>query len=190
MQSESNRLELTFKLKAMMTEDERDSLDWELSELLPDEDIYIPAFSFYDGGDGIFGKRTLEKLLLSPMKESSAWSPPFDSPTAPYEEFGLAMDIDDLQNIPFLLEDTSDVLDEDRKMLPFDKRLEATAYSLAASMKRSQETRRFLAIKTPKTEEYSRRDSIKGVIESVQKSTEQLQSYLPKEEPTENDDAK
>jgi hypothetical protein len=174
----------------MMMEEIDSLVDWErLSELLPDEDIYIPASSsIYDGGDGIFGQRTLEKLYLSPTKESSAWSPPFDSPTSPYRytEFGLTIDVDDFQNIE---DTTSDVMDEDPKMLPFHKRFEATAYSLVASMKRSQETRRFLTIMTPKTEDYPRRDSIKGVIESVQKSTEQLQSYLPKEEPMENDGA-
>jgi len=62
--------------------------------------------------------------------------------------------------------------------LPFEERYKATLEKLAKSMQRSQETRKSLQMKTPKTEGYSRKSSVKGVLTSIEKSSEQLQSYL------------
>jgi hypothetical protein len=62
--------------------------------------------------------------------------------------------------------------------LPFEERYQATLQKLAESMKRSQETRKSLQMKTPKTEEYSRHSSVKCVLSSIEKSTQQLQNYL------------
>jgi len=49
---------------------------------------------------------------------------------------------------------------------------------LEASMKRSQETRKSLIMKTCKTEEYNRTSSVTGVLSSIESSTKQLQEYL------------
>jgi len=49
---------------------------------------------------------------------------------------------------------------------------------LEASMKRSQETRKSLTMKTPKTKKYTRRDSVTGVLSSIENSSRQLQTYL------------
>lgn len=62
--------------------------------------------------------------------------------------------------------------------LHFDERYKATISKLAESMKRSQETRKSLQMKTPKTHDYQRRTSVSGVLNSIEKSSEQLQVYL------------
>jgi hypothetical protein len=49
---------------------------------------------------------------------------------------------------------------------------------LEASMKRSQETRKSLTMKTPKMEEYRRMGSVTGVISSIESSSRQLQTFL------------
>ena len=49
---------------------------------------------------------------------------------------------------------------------------------LEASMKRSQESRKALCMKTPKTKEYTRRGSVTGVLSSIESSSKQLQSFL------------
>lgn len=49
---------------------------------------------------------------------------------------------------------------------------------LEASMKRSQETRKSLYMKTHKTKEYTRRGSVTGVLSSIETSSKQLQTFL------------
>lgn len=49
---------------------------------------------------------------------------------------------------------------------------------LEASMKRSQETRKSLTMKTPKMKKYTRRDSVTGVLSSIENSSKQLQTFL------------
>ena len=49
---------------------------------------------------------------------------------------------------------------------------------LEASMKRSQETRKSLTMKTSKTKKYTRRESVTGVLSSIESSSRQLQSLL------------
>jgi hypothetical protein len=60
----------------------------------------------------------------------------------------------------------------------FEDRYKTTLKKLEESMKRSQETRKSLWIKTPKTEEYLKHSSVPVVLKSIEKSTLQLQSYL------------
>mmetsp|Transcript_4350 Transcript_4350/g.12510 ORF Transcript_4350/g.12510 Transcript_4350/m.12510 type:complete len:273 (-) Transcript_4350:5161-5979(-) len=48
---------------------------------------------------------------------------------------------------------------------------------LEDSMKRSQETRRSLRMKTPKTKKYKRRKSVMGVLSSIENSSRQLQTF-------------
>jgi len=49
---------------------------------------------------------------------------------------------------------------------------------LEASMKRSQETRKSLTMKTPKMKEYTRTGSVTGVLSSIENSSRQLQTFL------------
>jgi hypothetical protein len=108
------------------------------------------------------------------------------SPTGPLEELVLvSFDEEDFDrfSLSFLGEDDdSDVLTgtttSSTSSLPFDERYKATLSKLAESMKRSQETRKSLQMKTMKTDNYQRRNSVSGVLTSIEKSTQQLQVYL------------
>eukprot|EP00536_Pseudo-nitzschia_multiseries_P015998 jgi/Psemu1/44546/gm1.44546_g len=48
---------------------------------------------------------------------------------------------------------------------------------LEASMKRSQETRKSLTMKTPETKKYKRRRKVTGVLSSIETSSRQLQTF-------------
>ncbi|KAG7347606.1 hypothetical protein IV203_016311 [Nitzschia inconspicua] len=62
---------------------------------------------------------------------------------------------------------------------PFDeKRYQQVHEKLAECMKKTQETRKCLTMKNPKTEKYSRSKTVKGVISSIEKSSRQLEKYL------------
>ena len=67
--------------------------------------------------------------------------------------------------------------------LPAEQRYQATLDKLAESMKKSQETRKSLRIKTTETMEYSRWGSISGTLTSIEKSTKELQQYLKTKQP-------
>ncbi|CAB9503853.1 expressed unknown protein [Seminavis robusta] len=67
--------------------------------------------------------------------------------------------------------------------LPYDQRYQATLDKLAESMKKSQETRKSLRIKTCETMEYSRWNTVSGTLTSIEKSTQQLQQYLKNKKP-------
>jgi hypothetical protein len=54
--------------------------------------------------------------------------------------------------------------------LPFEERYKATLKKLAELMKHSQETRKSLAMNTPKTKEYPRT----RILSSIEKSTQEL----------------
>ena len=62
--------------------------------------------------------------------------------------------------------------------LPLEQRYQATLEKLAESMKKSQETRKSLRMQTSETAEYTRWNSVSGTLSSIEKSTQQLQSYL------------
>jgi hypothetical protein len=100
---------------------------------------------------------------------------PCVSPTGPLEEL-VFMNLDeDVDRFSLsLLEEC----DDKTSSLPFEERYEATLAKLAESMKKSQETRKSLSMKTPKTEKYPRKSSVTGVLSSIEKSSEQLQLYL------------
>lgn len=60
--------------------------------------------------------------------------------------------------------------------LPFEERYQATIQKLQASMKRSEETRKSLLVKTSKTEKYERLGSVKEILSSIAASSSQVQS--------------
>lgn len=104
---------------------------------------------------------------------------PCMSPTGPLEELvGMSFDDEDVDR--FSLSLLSNFTAESTSYLPFDERYKATLRKLSESMRRSQETRASLKMKTLKTEDYSRTTSISGVLTSIEKSTHQLQVYLKK----------
>jgi hypothetical protein len=62
---------------------------------------------------------------------------------------------------------------------PFDEnRYQQVHKTLAESMKKTQESRKCLTMKTSKTEKYSRSKTVSGVISSIEKSSRQIEKYL------------
>lgn len=119
------------------------------------------------------------------------------SPTGPLEELVLMAVEDDERFFAPLLEDdvarelweAADAFEDDeasnaayatfdKTPAPFDERYRETLKKLEESMKRSQETRKSLTMKTPKTEEYGRSKSVTGVLTSIENSSRQIQTYL------------
>jgi len=62
--------------------------------------------------------------------------------------------------------------------LPLEERYKATLEKLQASMKRSQETRNCLTMKTETTESYERLGSVKELMASIATSSNQVQKYV------------
>ena len=115
-------------------------------------------------------------------------SDPCVSPTGPLEELTmLKFEEEDLDRFSLAFLDFNDespttTYDGDMngttKPLPFEERYKSTLSKLAESMKRSQETRKSLQMKTTKTTNYQRSNSVTGVISSIEMSSQQLQVYL------------
>ena len=105
---------------------------------------------------------------------------PCASPTGPLEEL-MIMDMEE-SDVPFLefFEDNTIpalVTFDITSSLPFDERYKATLGKLQESMKRSQETRRSLKMKSSKMKDYETRN-LSCVLTSIEQSTGQLQDYL------------
>lgn len=62
--------------------------------------------------------------------------------------------------------------------LPLEERYKATLEKLQASMRRSQETRNCLTMKTATTESYERVGSVKEILSSIATSSGQVQQYV------------
>jgi hypothetical protein len=118
---------------------------------------------------------------------------PCESPIGPVEEL-LQFDKDDCAQFlaPFLPDDfmadeesaneDSIMMEEEEETdtvgLSFEERYKATLQKLANSMKKSQETRQSLTMKTTKTEKYDRLASVKKILSSVATSSDQVQNYV------------
>lgn len=142
------------------------------------------------------GSGNLQKTVVQEHRniemEQSPW-PTLLSPVGPMEELDCVMDLNVLIcNDAFLLptltmpgdtteHDTTMDTSTDSLSLPFEERFEATAKNLAVSMKRSQETRKSLTVETPGMRKYERNLSVSGVVNSVEASTQKLQTCLPSE---------
>lgn len=104
------------------------------------------------------------------------------SPTGPLEELVyMNMEDDDERFFVPALSDDPGCSDENHgypTVVVFDEQYQATLKKLQEYMKRSQETRKSLKMKTSKTQEYSRTKSVSGVLSSIEMSSQQLQSYL------------
>lgn len=98
------------------------------------------------------------------------------SPVTPQSEFSMSMDhVDDFK---FLIPPLIDDLPSHQEQSPFvDASFREAYMKLAESMRRTQESRACLNLKTEKaTAEYERRPSIDNIISSIEQSTEQLRS--------------
>lgn len=112
--------------------------------------------------------------LLSSL-DDDIFHDPCVSPAGPLEELNLmTFEEEDVDRFSLSLFEEEDKTSS----LPFEERYKATLSKLAESMKRSQETRMSLKMKTPKTVEYERSKSVSGVLTSIEKSSQQLQGYL------------
>jgi hypothetical protein len=110
-----------------------------------------------------------------------------DSPTGPLEE----LDSNEPFLTPLMLLDADGTTDDYNIMMmddvdgdvsiiamPFEERYKATLQKLAASMKRSQETRNCLTMKTIKTESYERLESVQQIVSAIASSSSQIQNYV------------
>lgn len=119
----------------------------------------------------------VDEQIGSTLLGEDIFPDPCVSPSGPLEEI-IYMNFGGEDVDRFSLSLFSDDVADKTSSLSFEERYKATLEKLNASMKRSQETRKSLKMETPKTEDYSRKTSVTGVLTSVEKSTQQLQSYL------------
>lgn len=122
----------------------------------------------------------IDSEIGSRFLDAELFGAPCDSPIGPLEEF-LLLDKEDQQHFfaPFLPdEDMSQVDLIDDVGMSFEERYKATLKKLAFSMKRSQETRKCLTMKTDKTEKYDRLGSVNMILSSVATSSDQIQNYV------------
>lgn len=123
---------------------------------------------YYYGGDGAFGFSS----AVSVIDEND------DRFLAPL------LDEDDQEAVVMALDSVLVEVITNQKInfdpnAPFDeKRYEEVHKKLAECMKKSQETRKSLTEKNAKTAKYSRCKTVKGVISSIEKSSQQLEKYL------------
>jgi hypothetical protein len=126
----------------------------------------------------------VDEQIGSNLLGEDIFGSPCLSPTGPLEEL-VYMNIEEEDERFFAPLDLSDELrsstgsgSDASRSHPFDERYQASLKKLQESMKRSQETRKSLTMKTPKTEEYPRTKSVSGVLSSIEMSSHQLQNYL------------
>jgi hypothetical protein len=121
----------------------------------------------------------IDEQIGSNLLGDDIFNDPCASPTGPLEELTcLQLDEAEVDKFSLSLFTYTDDGDVTTSSLPFEERYKATLKKLAESMKRSQETRKVLTIKTPKMESYPRSSSVTGVVKSIENSTHQLQIYL------------
>jgi hypothetical protein len=115
----------------------------------------------------------VDEQIGSNLLGDELFGAPCMSPTGPLEE--LNMVTTDRVFAP---------IGEDCKSLPIsnvsyvDERYKATLSKLQESMRRSQDSRKALSLKTHKTVKYGRRKSVSGVLMSIEKSSRQVNQYL------------
>ena len=122
----------------------------------------------------------VDEQIGSNLLGDEIFDAPCVSPTGPLEEL-VYMNIEDDDDRFFapLIDCLDDIHSSlSTSSLPFEERYHATLKKLQESMKRSQETRKSLVMKTVKTETYSRQKSVSGVLSSIEMSSHQLQKYL------------
>lgn len=121
----------------------------------------------------------VDEQIGSNLLGDDIFGTPCASPTGPLEELVLMnMEDDDDRFFTPLLDDVVSPSCNGLNSLPFEVRYQATLKKLEESMRRSQETRKSLTMKTSKTEKYERNHSVSGVVSSIESSSRQLQLYL------------
>lgn len=119
----------------------------------------------------------VDEQIGSDLLGDDIFGAPCASPTGPLEELVLMnMEDDDDRFFAPLLDEMA--AHGSPSSLPFEARYHDTLKNLQESMRRSQETRKSLTMKTTKTERYERTHSVSGVLSSIEVSSRQLQNYL------------
>jgi hypothetical protein len=119
----------------------------------------------------------LDEQIGSNLLGDELFGPPCMSPTGPLEELNMVTTDEDGSRF-------FAPIGEDCKSLPMstvsyvDERYKATLSKLQESMRRSQDSRKALSLKTHKTAKYGRRKSVSGVLTSIEKSSRQVNQYL------------
>lgn len=132
-----------------------------------------------DCGQAAIDMMDVDAQLGTSYQEEAVFHDACASPTGPIEEFAyMSFHGDDADRLSLELLVFNEDAEGSTGPLPFEERYKATLRKLSESMKRSQETRKSLKIKTPKTEEYLRSSLVSGVVSSIEKSTNDLQVYL------------
>lgn len=126
-----------------------------------------------------------DQLNPANFSDTEIFHDPCFSPTCPVEELESAMDIDQAFDNFSLAhfdaeqeEQQADTKASSTSSVDFEDRYKEMLLKLSESMKRSQQTRMSLKMKTPKTKNYERRKSVSGVLSSIEKSTQQLQQLI------------
>jgi hypothetical protein len=165
-------------------ENDQEMMDEELSAVSSEEASKVFEQWQTDDQDQDMDIMDVDEQLGSTLLGDELFPDSCASPTGPLEELSyLSFDNEEVDKFSLsLLNITADENDENKDESTtgsnFEERYKESFQKLAASMKRSRETRKSLVMKTSKTEEYRRAKSVNGVIKKIQKSTEQLQVYL------------
>ena len=123
--------------------------------------------------DQQIGSEFLDGVIFDPVNSCA-------SPVGPIEEL-ILVGLEDVTENMFIPadDDTSwSASSSNSPSVEFGEQYKASLRKLSDSMKRSQETRMSLTLKTQKTEKYERSTSVSGVINSTEESSSQLRAYL------------
>lgn len=142
--------------------------DWQTDKMMNHHPLQEDDQDMQDDAGAAFHTQPLEELFDSALYFDSE----VDYPNITHEQGGF---LDPLLSI-----ETNDYNydDDDSIGLPLEERYKATLEKLQASMKRSQETRNCLTMKTATTEEYERVGSVKEILASISASSGQVQKYV------------
>jgi hypothetical protein len=174
----SNNIELSLPIE---WDNDQEMMDEEHSAVSSEEASKVFEQWQTDDQDQDMDIMDVDEQLGSTLLGDELFPDPCASPTGPLEELTyLTFDNEEVDKFSLsLLNCTADEnRDESTTGSNFEERYKESFQKLAASMRRSRETRKSLVMKTSKTEEYRRAKSVNGVIKKIQKSTEQLQVYL------------
>lgn len=146
------------------------------TEMLNDEELFA---SLEDWETDDVDIMEVDEQIGSDLLGDDLFGAPCVSPTGPLEEMVLMNEeSDDRFFSTILATEENSSAPQYNSSLALDERYAMTLRKLQESMKRSQETRKFLKIKTKRTEKYARTKSVSGVLSSIESSSRQVQSYL------------
>lgn len=119
----------------------------------------------------------VDEQIGSNLLGDELFGAPCMSPTGPLEELHImSPDQDSSRFFAPIGDDSKSQLVPSASHL--DERYKASLMKLQESMRRTQDSRKALSLKTHKTAKYDRRKSVSGVLVSIEKSSRQVNQYL------------